>query len=65
MYTDFQIRYKYWGDKLTDTRLKGQICNPVKLENGKCARGKNGNFLVEFLTGERCVVIGRLLRKKF
>ena len=31
--------------------------------DGKCIRGKNGNMLVEFETGEKVVVLGRLLRK--
>lgn len=55
--------YKYLGDKFTDIRFKGQLCTAPKRENGKCFRGKNGNFLVRFMTGEKVVVIGRLLRK--
>lgn len=55
--------YIYHGDRHTDVRFKKQNCNAVRRENGKCIRGRNGNFLVEFENGERAVVVGRLLRK--
>lgn len=57
------MTYKYLGDKHTDPRHKGQLCEAVRRENGKCTRGKNGNFLIQFASGEKVVVIGRLLRK--
>lgn len=55
--------YKYLGDRLTDLKYKGQLCDAVKKPNGKCIRGKNGNFLVVFASGEKVVVLGRRLRK--
>lgn len=54
--------YTYLGDRLTDPRLKGKQCAAVR-RNGKCIRGKNGNMLVRFASGETVVVMGRLLRK--
>ena len=55
--------YTYRGDKLTDPRLKGQHCSAVRRADGKCIRGKNGNMLVRFASGETAVVLGRQLRK--
>jgi len=55
--------YTYLGDKLTDPRLKGQPCSAIRRKDGKCIRGKNGNMLVRFASGETVVVLGRLLRK--
>lgn len=55
--------YTYLGDRLTDSRFKGQQCSAVRRLNGKCIRGKNGSMLVRFASGETAVVIGRLLRK--
>jgi len=57
------MEYTYSGDRLTDPRLKGQQCAAVRRPDGKCIRGKNGNMLVRFTSGETSVVIGRLLRK--
>lgn len=54
--------YKYLGDRFTDEKYRGQICNAVRRPDGKCIRGKNGSMLVEF-EGVKVVVIGRLLRK--
>lgn len=54
--------YTYLGDRLTDPRLKGKQCTAVR-SNGKCIRGKNGNMLVRFASGESVVVLGRQLRK--
>lgn len=47
---------------MTDPKFKGQPCEAVRQENGKCIRGKNGNMLVSF-NGLPVVVIARLLRK--
>lgn len=55
--------YKYLGDRLTDQKYKGQLCSAVRRTDGKCIRGKNGSMLVQFISGEKSVVIGRLLRK--
>jgi hypothetical protein len=55
--------YRYLGDRLTDPKYKGQLCEAVRRSNGKCIRGKNGNMLVTFSTGETVNVMGRLLRK--
>lgn len=57
------MQYLYRGDRLTSPDLKNKPCNAVRKPNGKCIRGRNGNFLVEFEDGTRCVVLGRLLRK--
>ncbi len=56
-------KYKYLGDRLTDKKYKGANCSAVMRSNGKCIRGKNGNMLVKFETGEIVNVVGRLLRK--
>lgn len=50
------MEYTYNGD-----RLKKQPCRAVR--DVKCIRGKNGNMLVRFSSGETQVVIGRQLRK--
>lgn len=57
-------KYTYLGDRLTDGRYKDQTCEAVRNASGKCIRGKNGNMLVRFATGETVVVIARKLRKK-
>jgi hypothetical protein len=56
------MKYIYLGDRLTDEKLKDKKCESVLRQNGKCIRGKNGNMLVKFETGN-VVVIARLLRK--
>lgn len=56
-------RYTYRGDKLTNPALKGQLCAAVLRADGKCIRGRNGSFLVQFDDGARHVVLGRQLRK--
>ena len=56
------MEYIYLGDRLTRPELKKQACKAVRRPDGKCIRGKNGNMLVEFETGEKVVVLGRLLR---
>ena len=53
-------RYKYLGDRLTATELKGAICYAV-IVGGKCVR-RGSSMLVSFGT-ERHVVLARLLRK--
>lgn len=56
-------RYVYLGDRLTMGWLKGRTCEAIRNGAGKCVRGTNGSMLVQFTSGERMVVIGRLLRK--
>ena len=58
------MEYIYLGDRLTRPELKKQACKAVRRPDGKCIRGKNGNMLVEFETGEKVVVLGRLLRRQ-
>lgn len=57
------MTYTYIGDRHTDPSLKRKPCNAVRNEKGKCIRGRNGNMLIEWEDGKRCVVVGRLLRK--
>lgn len=57
------MEYTYLGDRLTDSLFKGQPCQAVRRHDGKCIRGKNGNMLVRFSSGESVVVLGRQLRK--
>ncbi len=57
--------YMYLGDKLTDAKYKGNNCLAVRRNDGKCIRGKNGNMLVKFTTGQTVNVVARLLRKSF
>ena len=40
------MRYTYLGDKLTDTKLKGMQCDPIKRGDGKCIRSKMSTMLV-------------------
>lgn len=56
------MRYTYHGDRLTDDSLRGAQLDPVRRENGKCRRGRNGNMLVCDADGRRYVVLARLLR---
>lgn len=42
------VTYTYHGDRLTDPRLKKRECTAVRRADGKCIRGRNGNFLVDF-----------------
>jgi hypothetical protein len=59
-----RIQYRYMGDRITDTSLKGNTCSAVRRPDGKCIRGPNGSMLVEFTNPRlKAVVIGRLLRK--
>jgi len=58
------MEYIYLGDRRTDPALKPpKRCTAVRRRDGKCKRGKNGNFLVEFEDGKKAIVLGRLLRK--
>jgi hypothetical protein len=54
--------YIYRGDRLTDNQYRMQPCNPILNAKGKCIRGKNGNMLVQFSSGN-CVVLARQLRR--
>lgn len=57
------MRYVYLGDALTDPRLVGQPCDPVRRPDGKCLVGRSPrNQLVRFADGELVVVRARLLR---
>lgn len=56
------MRYTYLGDKLTDPRLVGMQCDPVRDERGKCVRGRNGSMLVVDAAGTWYNVVGRRLR---
>lgn len=56
-------QYVYRGDRLTMGWLRGRRCEAVRRVDGKCIRGKNGNMLVTFTSGEMVVVLGRQLRK--
>jgi gluconate kinase len=55
--------YIYSGDRLTDSRLKNLKCNAIRREDGKCIRGRNGNMLIIFENGERCIILARRLKK--
>ena len=54
-------RYIYLGDRLTDARLRGQRCDPVRRQDGRCVVGR-GKQLVQFAAGTRHVVLRRRLR---
>lgn len=57
------FRYRYLGDRWTDTRLAGRLCNPVRRPDGRCVvSGPRASALVAFDTGERHVVARRRLR---
>ena len=55
--------YLYLGDRLTRPELRNARCDAVRNRRGKCIRGRNGNMLVRFESGLRCVVLGRRLRR--
>lgn len=57
------MTYKYIGDRFTDPKYRNRLCNAVRRQDGKCIRGRNGNMLVRFESGEVVNLIGRLLRK--
>ncbi len=54
--------YLYRGDRYTDSCYKLQPCSPVLSNAAKCIRGKNGNMLVNFVSG-RVVILARQLRR--
>ena len=56
-------QYIYRGDRWTMGWLCGRRCEAVRRPDGKCIRGRNGNMLVRFTSGEIVVVLGRQLRK--
>lgn len=57
------MRYTYLGDKLTDEKLVGMQCSPVKRADGKCVISvKMATALVEDSQGNRYVVLRRRLR---
>ena len=60
----YMSNYKYLGDRITRPELKGAHCSAVKRLDGKCIRGRNSNMLVQFKSGEKAVVLARLLRKQ-
>ena len=55
--------YRYLGDRLTREDLRDRTCTIVRRPDGKCARFRNGNMLVEWEDGSRDVVVGHRLRK--
>jgi len=56
-------QYIYRGDRWTMGWLCGRRCEAIRRPDGKCIRGRNGNMLVRFTSGEIVVVLGRQLRK--
>lgn len=57
------MEYVYLGDRMTRSELRNAKCRAIRRSDGKCIRGRNGNMLVEFESGLRCVVLGRRLRR--
>lgn len=53
-----EMDYIYLGDRLTRPELRRMPCRAVRRSDGKCIRGRNGNMLVEFNGGGKCVVLG-------
>ena len=53
----------YRDDRWTMGWLCGRRCEAIRRRDGKCIRGRNGNMLVRFTSGEIVVVLGRQLRK--
>jgi hypothetical protein len=60
------MRYLYLGDRLTDPRLVGQPCDPIRRSDGRVVvgsgKGTPRNQLVKFSSGELVVVPARRLR---
>lgn len=60
------MRYVYLGDRLTDPRLVGQPCDPIRRADGRVVvgsgKGTPRNQLVRFADGTLAVVLGRRLR---
>lgn len=60
---DKAMRYTYLGDKLTDEKLKGMQCDPIRRGDGKCIIGRTPrNQLVVDANGQKYVVLARRLR---
>ena len=55
--------YKYLGDRFTDEKYKGALCSAVRRKDGKCIRGKNGNMLVKFSSGEIVNIVGKSIKE--
>lgn len=60
---DYDMEYKYLGDKLTDSALKNKHCKAVRRANGKCIRSKMSTMLVEFEDGTKHNILARRLVK--
>lgn len=57
------MRYTYIGDKITDDKLRGMQCDPVRRVDGKCVVSvKMASALVVDASGKRHVVMRRRLR---
>lgn len=56
------MKYRYLGDRLTDSSLKGKECDPVLRPDGKCITG-GSKMLVVFENGVKHVVLRYRLRK--
>ena len=57
-------RYIYLGTRGSDPGWNGRPCRVRLTQRGGWLRGSMGNVEVRFAdTGERCVVVGRRLRK--
>jgi ribosomal protein S17 len=58
------MRYTFLGDKLTDDRLRGMQCDPVRRADGKCVVSiKMATALVVDADGVQHVVPRRRLRR--
>ncbi len=56
-------RYVYLGDRLTRPDLRDRLCNPVRLEDGRCIVSTSmATALVQFEDGTKSVVARRRLR---
>lgn len=55
------MRYVYLGDRLTDPRLVGAACDPVRRPDGRCVVSA-GAALVQLADGRRVGVVRRRLR---
>ena len=56
-------RYVYLGDRLTRPDLRNRLCNPVRLDDGRCIVSSGmASALVEFEDASRSVVARRRLR---
>jgi hypothetical protein len=55
------MRYVYLGDRMTDARWRGSLCEPVRRSDGRCIIG-GSKQLVVFGDGTAVVVLRRRLR---